>query len=56
MVVKTLQVAFEEGMHQKLKHVAADTGETLANLIRQAVALLIEQHEKRQAEQHGEGR
>lgn len=46
--MKNLQVSLEEFQHQKLKHVAADTSKTLAVLIREAVELLIDQHEKRQ--------
>lgn len=43
--MKNLQVALDETLHQQLKHVAADRSETLANLIREAVQLLIEQHQ-----------
>ena len=43
--MKNLQAALDEPIHQKLKHVAADRSETLANLIREAVQLLIDHHE-----------
>ena len=45
--MKNLQFALEETQHQLLKHVAADTRKTLAILVREAVALLIEQHQAR---------
>ena len=51
--MKNLQVALEEADHKRLKRMAADTGETLANLIRQAVLKLVDEHE-RHAER-GEG-
>ncbi len=52
--MKNLQVALEERLHQRLKRVAADTGATLANLIREAVTAFVEQHESRKAEHVGE--
>ncbi len=52
--MKNLQVALEESQHSMLKHVSADTGKTLAVLIREAVALLIEQHEARKAARNNE--
>jgi len=53
--LKNLQVALEDRLHQRLKRVAADTSQTLANLIRQAVTSFVEQHEA-QVEHTGEGR
>jgi len=52
--MKNLQVSLEERLHQRFKIVAADRGETLANLIRQAIAEFVERHEQRQSS--GEGR
>ena len=54
--MKNLQVALEDRLHQRLKMVAADTGQTLATLIRLAVTLFVERHEAPHAEQTGEGR
>ena len=53
--MKNLQVALDERLHQRLKRVAADRAETLANLIREAVSDLVDQHEKQQAVQIEEG-
>lgn len=47
--MKNLQVALDERLHQRLKRVAADRSETLANLIREAVSALVDQHERNQA-------
>ena len=44
--MKNLQVSLEERLHQRFKIVAADRGETLANLIRQAIAQFVERHER----------
>lgn len=54
--MKNLQVALEDRLHQRLKRVAADTSQTLANLIRQAVTQFVEQQETQQFEHTGEGR
>ena len=43
--MKSLQVSLEEDAHKQLKHLAADTGKTLAVLIREAVMMLVQQHE-----------
>ena len=53
--MKNLQVALDERLHQRLKRVAADKGETLGNLVRRAVTLLIEQHETGTDPNVGEG-
>lgn len=53
--MKNLQVALVEDVHQRLKRAALDRGETLANLVREAVQEFVERHEQRQAK-HGEGR
>jgi len=52
--MKNLQVSLVEDVHLRLKRVALDEEETLANLIRQAIAEFVERHE-RQAKS-GEGR
>ena len=54
--MKNLQVSLEESLHKRFKRVAADRGETLANLIREAVTAFVTTHEQRQAEQNEEGR
>jgi hypothetical protein len=54
--MKNLQVALDERLHQRLKRVAADRGETLGNLVRQAVTLLVETHERAINTKTGEGR
>lgn len=51
--LKNLQVALEVSLHQRLKRVAADRDETLANLIREAITAFVTQHEQAQAN-HGE--
>ena len=54
--MKNLQVSLEQTQHQRLKHVAADVGKTLAVLIREAVGMLIEQHEKTRELSRRDGR
>lgn len=54
--MKNLQVSLEEPLHKRFKRVAADRGETLANLIREAVTAFVAAHEQRQAELTEEGR
>jgi len=54
--LKSLQVALEDRLHQRLKVVAADTGQTLATLIRLAVTSFVERHEAQRVEHIGEGR
>lgn len=54
--MKNLQVALDEAIHQRLKHVAADRSETLANLIREAVQLLIAEHEGKRTNATGGAR
>ena len=54
--MKNLQGALEESQHKALKHVSADSGMPLGQLIRKAVALLIEQHQKQLASQIREGK
>ena len=56
LIVKNLQVSLEESLHKRFKRVAADRGETLANLIREAVTAFVTAHEQRQAEQTEEDR
>lgn len=48
--MKNLQVSLDENLHKRFKRVAADRGETLANLIREAVTAFVAAHEQRQAE------
>jgi len=54
--VKNLQVSLEESLHKRFKRVAADRGETLANLIREAVTAFVSAHEHRQSELNEEDR
>ena len=54
--MKNLQVALEDRLHQRLKRVAADTSQTLANLIRLAITQFVEQHETQRGEHTREGR
>lgn len=54
--LKNLQVSLDESAHRRLKRVAADRGETLANLIREAVSAFVAAHEHRQAEMNEEDR
>jgi hypothetical protein len=54
--LKSLQVALEDRLHQRLKVVAADTGQTLATLIRLPVTSFVERHEAQRVEHIGEGR
>ena len=56
MIVKNLQVSLEERLHKRFKRVAAERGETLANLIREAVTAFVTAHEHRQVEQNEEDR
>lgn len=53
--MKNLQVSLVEDVHLRLKRAALDEEETLANLIRRAIAEFVERHEQRQAKS-GEGR
>ena len=48
--MKNLQVSLEESLHKRFKRVAAERGETLANLIREAVTAFVTAHEQRQVE------
>ncbi len=54
ITLKNLQVSLEERLHQRLKRVAADRSETLANLIREAITAFVTQHEINQAQQNEE--
>ncbi len=54
--IENLQVALEDRLHQRLKRVAADTSQTLADLIRLAVTQFVEQHEAQRVDHTGEGR
>ena len=56
MILKNLQVSLEESLHKRFKRVAADRGETLANLIREAVTAFVSAHEHRQSELNEEDR
>ena len=55
-IVKNLQVSLEESLHKRFRRVAADRGETLANLIREAVTAFVAAHEQSQAELKEEDR
>lgn len=54
--MKNLQVSLEEGLHKRFKRLAADRGETLANLVREAVTAFVTAHEQRQSELDEEDR
>jgi predicted transcriptional regulator len=43
--MKNLQVSLDDQLHLRLKRIALEKQQTLANLIREAVASLVEQHE-----------
>lgn len=45
--MKTMQIVFDDELHRRLKHVSVDTGVTLANLVRKAVAAYCTQEEKK---------
>ena len=55
-IVKNLQVSLEESLHKRFKRVAADRGETLANLVREAVTAFVAAQEQREAELKEEDR
>ncbi|MBN2197144.1 MAG: hypothetical protein JW751_30340 [Polyangiaceae bacterium] len=52
--MKNLRVSLVEDVHLRLRRVALEEGETLANLIRRAIEEFVERHEHQA--KNGEGR
>ena len=44
--MKTMQITFENDLHRRVKHLAIDTGMTLANVVRTAVLAYVTSEEK----------
>lgn len=54
--MKSLQISLPDDLHHRLKCIAVAEKETLANLIREGVADLVEKHERGETKSHEEGR